>query len=65
MSAIELKRASESILKQVNWDDVASDVASNRYGAFYRKLIRSLLQEKIDESLAERACREDDEQLWE
>lgn len=49
VSAIELKRAAESVLAQVCWAEVQQDVASNRYGTFYRKVITGILQEKLDQ----------------
>lgn len=49
VSAIELKRAAESVLAQVSWAEVQQDVASNRYGTFYRKVITGILQEKLDQ----------------
>lgn len=48
MSAVELKRASEAVLKQVDWEAVEEEVASNRGAAIYRKMIKSILQERID-----------------
>ena len=48
MSALELKRASEAVLKQVDWEAVEEEVASNRGAAIYRKVIKSILQERID-----------------
>jgi hypothetical protein len=49
ISALELKRASESILSQVDWDEVEENVASNRRGSTFRKAIKSILQERVDE----------------
>lgn len=48
VSAIELQRASEAVLKQVDWEAVEEEVASNRGAAMYRKLIKGILQERID-----------------
>ena len=48
MSAAELKRVSEAILKQVDWDLVEEEVASNRGAAVYRKVVKAILQERID-----------------
>lgn len=48
MSAVELKRVSEAVLKQVDWEVVEEEVASNRGPAMYRKVIKSILQERID-----------------
>lgn len=49
MSAVELKRVSEAVLKQVDWEAVEEEVASNRGRAMYRKVIKSILQERIDQ----------------
>jgi len=49
VSPHELKRAAESILEQVDWREVAAYVASNRSGRTYEKILKGLLQEKIDE----------------
>ncbi|MCJ1459268.1 hypothetical protein MMC28_009645 [Mycoblastus sanguinarius] len=49
ISGMELKRAAESILRQVDWSEVEEDVASNRCGGTYRRIIRNVLQERIDE----------------
>ena len=49
ISAIELKRASESILRQVDWDEVEDYVASNRRGSTFRKAIKDVLQDRVDE----------------
>lgn len=48
ISWLELKRAAESILGQVDWHIVAEDVASNRRGPIYKKMIKEVLQEKLD-----------------
>ena len=37
------------MLGQVCWEAVGEDVASNRYGAFYRKVIRGILQDRLDQ----------------
>lgn len=49
MSAVELKRVSEAVLKQVDWEAVEEEVASNRGAAMYRRVIKSILQERIDQ----------------
>lgn len=49
ISAIELKRAAESVLAQVCWAEVQQDVASNRYSTYYRRVITGILQEKLDQ----------------
>lgn len=59
ISAIELKRAAESVLAQVSWAEVQQDVASNRYGTFYRKVITGILQEKLDQLHLQESCLED------
>lgn len=33
----------------MSWAEVQQDVASNRYGNFYRKVITGILQEKLDQ----------------
>ncbi|MCJ1303827.1 hypothetical protein MMC08_006638 [Hypocenomyce scalaris] len=48
VSAAELKRVSEAVLKQVDWDLVEEEVASNRGAAVYRKVVKAILQERID-----------------
>lgn len=37
------------MLKQTDWDLLEEDVAANRRGDVYRRIIRDMLQEKIDE----------------
>lgn len=59
VSAIELKRAAESVLAQVSWAEVQQDVASNRYGTFYRKVITGILQEKLDQLHSQESRLED------
>jgi len=49
ISSIELKRAAESILRQVEWELVEDDVAANRRGNVYRRILRNILQDKVDE----------------
>ncbi len=56
ISALELKRASESILSQVDWDEVQESVASNRCGSTFRKAIKAILQERVDELFEEESC---------
>ena len=50
---MELKRVAESVMRQVDWDDVVEDVASNRSAGMYKRIVRCILQGRIDE-LAER-----------
>lgn len=33
----------------MSWAEVQQDVASNRYGTFYRRVITGILQEKLDQ----------------
>lgn len=49
MSWLELKRASESIMRQVDWTVLAEDVASNRGAGAYKKFVRGVLQRGTDE----------------
>ncbi|KAI9873573.1 MAG: hypothetical protein M1830_010845 [Pleopsidium flavum] len=51
LSAIELKRVAESILRQVNWVDVAADAASNRGAVAYRKAVKQIMQEQVEQLL--------------
>lgn len=46
---MELKRVTESVMKQVDWEDVAEDVASNRSAGMYKRIVRDVLQERIEE----------------
>lgn len=48
VSAVELKRASEAVLRQVDWEVVEEEVASNRGAAVYKKVIKGILQERIE-----------------
>ena len=48
MSWMELKRVAESVMRQVDWEDVAEDVASNRSAGAYKRVVRGVLQERID-----------------
>ena len=48
VSGVELKRASEAVLRQVDWEVVEEEVASNRGAAFYKKVIKGILQERIE-----------------
>lgn len=36
-------------MRQVDWEEVALDVASNRGGGWYRRVVRGVLQERIGE----------------
>lgn len=45
---MELKRIGESVMEQVDWEDVAEDVASNRSAGMYKKIVRNILQERIE-----------------
>lgn len=48
VSAIELKRAAEAVLKQVDWQEVAQYVAANRRAGTYREVVKVLLQKEVD-----------------
>ncbi|KAL8792459.1 MAG: hypothetical protein Q9195_004915 [Heterodermia aff. obscurata] len=48
ISAIELKRAAEFILKQVDWQEMAQYVAANRKAGAYREVVKALLQKEVD-----------------
>ena len=48
ISALELKRAAESILRQVDWEQVAEEVASNRASGVFRRVVRGVLQRGVD-----------------
>lgn len=52
MSWMELKRIAESVLRQVDWEEVAEDVASNRSARMYKRIVKNVLQEKIEELVA-------------
>jgi len=54
VSPHELKRAAERILTQVDWRELATYVASNRSGRTYEKIMRGLLQGKINDLVGER-----------
>ena len=49
LSADELKRVSEAVLRQIDWTEVAEYVASNRGPQAYRRATKAVLQNKIDE----------------
>jgi len=51
LSAIELKRVSESVLRQVNWVEVAEEAASNRGAGAYRKAVKEIMQEQVEQLL--------------
>ncbi|CAD6579398.1 MAG: hypothetical protein ASARMPRED_009119 [Alectoria sarmentosa] len=48
ISWMELKRIAENVMEQVDWEDVAEDVASNRSAGMYKKIVRNILQERIE-----------------
>ena len=58
-SADELKRVSEAVLRQVDWEEVGEYVASNRGARVYRKIIKKVLQDRIDELFEEECTPED------
>ena len=39
----------ESVLRQVDWAEVAEDVASNRSSIVYRRAVKEILQRRIKE----------------
>ncbi|KAF6225606.1 hypothetical protein HO133_009606 [Letharia lupina] len=49
VSWLELKRAAESVLRQVDWEEVAADVAGNRGAGWYKRVVREVLQGRIEE----------------
>ncbi|MCJ1253874.1 hypothetical protein MMC24_001688 [Lignoscripta atroalba] len=49
LSADELKRASEAVLRQIDWEEVEEYVASNRGANVYRRAIKRVLQDEVDE----------------
>ncbi|CAF9936225.1 MAG: hypothetical protein ALECFALPRED_006735 [Alectoria fallacina] len=55
ISWMELKRIAESVIEQVDWEDVAEDVASNRSAGMYKKIVRNILQERIEACLWRRS----------
>lgn len=38
----------ESVLRQVKWEEVASDVASNRSWRIYRRWVKAVLRAEMD-----------------
>ncbi|KAI9832801.1 MAG: hypothetical protein M1819_004021 [Sarea resinae] len=51
VSAAELKRVAECVLRQVDWDNVAGYVASNRRGGVYKQALKAVLEGRIEELL--------------
>ncbi|MCJ1225163.1 hypothetical protein MMC12_001812 [Toensbergia leucococca] len=49
LSSMELKRAAEAMLRQVNWEVVKEEVGSNRPGSAYQEAMRKVLQVRIEE----------------
>ena len=45
----EFNRVAESVLMQVDWTEVAEDVASNRSGIVYKRAVKEILQRRIKE----------------
>lgn len=45
---MELKRASEAMLLQIDWLDVAAYVACNRKGVVYKNAVKDVLQRAVD-----------------
>ncbi|MCJ1372218.1 hypothetical protein MMC20_003440 [Loxospora ochrophaea] len=58
LSADELKRTSEAVLSQIDWEEVGEYVASNRRLAVYKKAIKDILQEKVTELFEWEECEE-------
>ena len=48
ISAIELKRAAQAVLKLVDWQEIAQYVAANRKAGTYREVVKALLQKEVD-----------------
>lgn len=50
VSPLEIERVAESVLRQVDWEEVSRDVAGNRAGRVYRRVVgRLLLGEGVEE----------------
>lgn len=49
LSASEMRRMSEAIIEQVDWDEVADYVASNRGAQIYKTAFKGTMQAKVDE----------------
>ncbi|KAI9695323.1 MAG: hypothetical protein M1836_006486 [Candelina mexicana] len=49
LSETEMQRVAESILEQVDWDEVADYVASNRGAQVYKRAFKEVMQSKVDE----------------
>ncbi|KAK3167493.1 hypothetical protein OEA41_010620 [Lepraria neglecta] len=45
----ELNRMAESVLRQVDWAEVAEDVASNRSSIVYKRAVKEILERRIKE----------------
>lgn len=53
LSAPEMERAMESILDQMDWDQLRCHVATNRTEKMYRRAVEKLLNDKVDEAWAD------------
>lgn len=49
LSTDELKRVSEAVLRQIDWTEVAEYAASNRGPGAYRRAVKAVLQNKVDD----------------
>ena len=47
LAADELKRVCESVLSQIDWEEVVEYTASNRKPTVYRNAIKAILQEQV------------------
>ena len=62
ISSAELIRASESILNQVDWSEVALEVAGNRRPSVYRKAITLILHAQVYELEDKEAEKKEEEE---
>lgn len=62
VAAIELKRASEAILRQIDWQEVTEYVACNRRALIYKNAVKGVLQNAVDGLFEEERRREEGEQ---
>ncbi|KAL9598009.1 MAG: hypothetical protein Q9219_004765 [cf. Caloplaca sp. 3 TL-2023] len=54
ISPFEAKRVKESIMRQVNWDEVACDVACNRRPGVYQRAVKLLLEGWVEAAAAKK-----------
>ncbi|KAM0800390.1 hypothetical protein BDR22DRAFT_821579 [Usnea florida] len=45
----ELERVAESVMRQVDWEKVGEDVASNRRAGVYKRAVKDVFRERIEE----------------